>query len=200
VSCKRGNISRASDLSKVGKRENRSFEDMVRRLLQPNLSLTASFERSRPIDGKARKQKKSFVPPKYSALAQAIAMKPDTFYNKLDGTSRFWAHEAKAILGQLHDIELANYFLEHTPFVPSHRIVEDDDEVGLLQRLVINALVHITDLTSMVDRTLHDGQLNHDERDSLYRKVLELETAVAAVRNQFEDGPHVEKSPPPVDY
>jgi hypothetical protein len=188
-------------LSKIGKRVNRSFEQMVWRLLYPNESLTASFERARPIDNKGNKKKRgAFIPTKSRDLAASIKMKPDTFHDKVVGKSRFWAHEARDILSQLQDIELANYFLDNTPFVASHRISEGRDEAGLIQRLVQNALVHIADLTTLVDKTLDDGQLSHDERDSLYRKVLELETAVAAVRNQFEDGTNPERAPPPADY
>jgi hypothetical protein len=177
----------AFHLSQFSKRVNRTFEDLVRRILKPNPSLTASFTQSRQIDTKGRKLKKPFVPPEYGDLAMRIGMKPDTFYSKLDGQSKFWAHEAKGILTHLHDLELVNYFLEHTPFVASHRIDETGDEAGLLERLVKNALIHVADLTSLVDRSLSDRILNNDERDSLYRKVLELETAVAAVRAQFED-------------
>jgi hypothetical protein len=181
-------------LSKLTKRTNRTFEDLVRRILKPNASLTASFAYRRPIDAKAQKLRKAFVPPHYHEMAARIGMKSDTFYSKLDGQSKFWAHEAKAVLGHLHDIELADYFLEHTPFVATHRIDSAGDQAGVLKRLVENTMIHVADLTSLLDRSLNDRVLTHDERDSLYRKVLELETAVAAVRVQFEDAPQTEQN------
>jgi hypothetical protein len=165
---------------------DRSFEDMVRRSLRPGPALKRSMALSRPIDGQGKPMRRAVVPIEYKALADRIGMKHDTFHNKVDGESAFWASEARAILAHAPDIELADWFLEGTPWMAAHRLDALHPSPGLLGRLVQNAVVHFGDLVGVVDRALSDHIVSLDEQDAIYRKVLELETAVAAMRKLVE--------------
>lgn len=167
----------------------RSFEDQLRRVLRPGEALKRAQTLSRPIDGHGKPKKGAKTPPvplEYKQLAARIGMKPDTFHNKIDGASGFWASEAREVLAHVHDIELADWFLEGTPWVAAHRLEALSLYPGLLENLVQNALVHWCDLTGLVDRAVADDTVTHDEKDSIYRKIVELETAVAALRKLVE--------------
>ncbi len=172
---------------KIRQSEPRTFEQMLQLVLKPTPTRMEALALSRPIDRDG--QPEPTEEPEamaYSTFAQRIGMKPDTFHDKITGKSGFWASEARLILAHAPDIELARWFLDGTPWTAAHRLDEVEPEPGLLEDLVTNALVHWCDLTGVVDRAVRDNVIDVDEKQTIYRKVLELETAIASLRKLVE--------------
>ncbi len=122
-------------------------------------------------------------------VAAHLGMKEQSLYSRLYGRVRFSVEEAKAVLGYLNDVRVADFFLDGSPFVAVGRVPESEQMAAEgVRTQTSSTLFDVADLMREVETSLcDDGRIDHREKARIQKRLMEAERSLSALRRTLQD-------------
>ncbi|MEP1340605.1 MAG: phage regulatory CII family protein [Ekhidna sp.] len=118
-------------------------------------------------------------------LAPKIGIREPTFYARLRGHGTFSPKEVKAILHELPDMRLINWFLSGTRFIPVDRIDANpqiEGTVESLRKTALLMLIEASEAANQIEVALADNRIDYKEAKLIRSDLETAERAIAALR------------------
>lgn len=119
-------------------------------------------------------------------LAPKLGLTYDTLHARINSRVTFSANEIAAIIAEIPDLRLINYFLDNSPYIAVKRHDGATDLNDTVQRGATRSVLEASDVLREVERGLRDDKIDHQDKIRIKKEIASTERALAGLRSMLD--------------